>query len=122
MFEISQDRVRDLEPRARAHQALSDAHRVLIAELLHESDRTPGDLAEMTGMPSNLMAFHLKTLEEAGLVERRRSEGDSRRRYVCLREEGLRLLGLDRRPPAPGSVVFVCTHNSARSQLSLIHI
>ena len=72
----------------------------------------------MTGMPSNLMAFHLKTLEEGGLVERRRSEGDSRRRYVCLREEGLRLLGLDRRPPAPESVVFVCTHNSARSQFA----
>lgn len=87
-------------------------------DLLHESDRTPGELAALTGMPTNLLAFHLKSLEEAGLVERRRSEGDSRRRYVCLRDEGITLLGVDRQPPVPESVVFVCTHNSARSQFA----
>jgi ArsR family transcriptional regulator, arsenate/arsenite/antimonite-responsive transcriptional repressor / arsenate reductase (thioredoxin) len=108
----------DLEQRARAHRALGDEHRVRITDLLHRSDRTPGELAALTGMPTNLLAFHLKTLEEAGLVERRRSEGDSRRRYVCLREAGLDLLAVDRRPPVPERVVFVCTHNSARSQFA----
>jgi ArsR family transcriptional regulator, arsenate/arsenite/antimonite-responsive transcriptional repressor / arsenate reductase (thioredoxin) len=108
----------ELEQRARAHQALGDEHRLRIVDLLHESDRTPGDLAALTGMSSNLLAFHLKTLEAAGLVERRRSEGDSRRRYVCLRESGIDLLAGNRQPPVPAKVVFVCTHNSARSQFA----
>lgn len=90
----------------------------MIVDLLHESDLTPGELAAAAGMSTNLLAFHLKTLEEAGLVERRRSEGDSRRRYVCLRDEALSLLGSVRRRPLPASVVFVCTHNSARSQFA----
>ncbi|MGQ5262900.1 arsenate-mycothiol transferase ArsC [Micromonospora sp. ZYX-F-536] len=48
---------------------------------------------------------------------RGRSEGDRRRTYLRLRPEALATL-----TPAPlagvGRVVFVCTHNSARSQLA----
>lgn len=121
MVEISQGDRRHregLQQRALAHRALGDEHRIEIVDHLLRSDLTPGELSALTGLPSNLLAFHLKTLEEAGLVERRRSEGDSRRRYVCLRESGLALLGVDRRPSAPERVVFVCTHNSARSQFA----
>jgi ArsR family transcriptional regulator, arsenate/arsenite/antimonite-responsive transcriptional repressor / arsenate reductase (thioredoxin) len=35
-------------------------------------------------MPSNLLAHHLRVLEEAGLVTRHRSEGDKRRSYLRL--------------------------------------
>ena len=35
-------------------------------------------------MPSNLLAHHLKVLEEAGLISRHRSEGDRRRTYLRL--------------------------------------
>ena len=55
----------------------------------------------------------LDTLAAAGLVERRTSAGDRRRRYVRLpRSDGHRSTGL---PTMPASVLFVCTHNSARS-------
>lgn len=75
--------------------------------------RSGGEL----GLPSNLLAHHLKLLEQADLIERSRSEGDYRRTYLRFRPSaldgpvptGLRL--------AP-RVVFVCTHNSARSQLA----
>jgi protein-tyrosine-phosphatase len=56
-------------------------------------------------------------LQEAGVIERSRSEGDRRRTYLRLRPEGLAAL-----TPTSGQtvarVVFVCTHNSARSQLA----
>ncbi|MEA2631666.1 MAG: ArsR family transcriptional regulator, arsenate/arsenite/antimonite-responsive transcriptional, partial [Chloroflexota bacterium] len=53
-------------------------------------------------------------LEDSELIERRVSDGDRRRRYIHLRREGLDGLAP---PPSinPGIVLFVCTHNSARS-------
>ena len=68
-------------------------------------------------MPTNLVAHHLKVLEDAGLVVRSRSEGDRRRTYVRLVTEVLESV---MRPSltAPPRVVFVCTQNSARSQLA----
>ena len=40
-------------------------------------------------IPSNLLAHHLDVLEDAGLIERSRSSGDGRRRYVHLRPGAL---------------------------------
>jgi len=69
-------------------------------------------------MPSNLLAHHLRVLEAAGLLTRTRSEGDRRRSYLRLQLETL-----DRLLPPPIAttprVVFVCTANSARSQLAV---
>ena len=68
-------------------------------------------------MPTNLVAHHVKVLQDAGLVCRTRSEGDRRRTYLQLKPEALTSLT----PPsldAGERVVFVCTHNSARSQLA----
>jgi protein-tyrosine-phosphatase len=45
------------------------------------------------------------------------SAGDRRRRYVRLVHAPLAGLGVASAPPA-GQVVFVCSHNSARSQLA----
>jgi protein-tyrosine-phosphatase len=90
---------------------------VRIADALALSDRTPGELRHLTGADWNLLAHHLGVLEDAGLVERHRSEGDGRRRYVRLRPGAL-----DGLTPAASVVVrrplFVCTHNSARSQFA----
>lgn len=106
-----------LTSRAAAHRALGDPHRLAIVDALRLSDRSPSELCSLTGLPSNLLAFHLDTLEDAGLVERRRSEGDGRRRYVTLQRDALDSLvptwGL-----AVDTVLFVCTRNSARSQLA----
>ena len=68
-------------------------------------------------MDSNLMAYHLQVLVDAGLVERLASSGDRRRRYLRLRPEAMEALEPSSNTRAL-SVLFVCTHNSARSQLA----
>jgi protein-tyrosine-phosphatase len=71
----------------------------------------------MLAMPSNLLAHHLHTLEQAGIITRRRSEGDRRRTYLQLIPGALDALAL---PTARAAlrVLFVCTANSARSHLA----
>lgn len=106
-----------LAERAAIHAALGDPGRLAIVDALRESDRSPQELGALLDMPSNLLAHHLTTLERTHLIERIRSAGDGRRRYIRLRTAQLH----DLLPPAPaldGSVLFVCTHNSARSQLA----
>ncbi len=104
--------------RAAIHRALGEEHRLRLVDCLIGSDRTPGELAAMTKLSSNLLAFHLGRLEEAGIVERRRSEGDSRRRYIHLRTERLEKALPGHTVTPPQRVLFVCTHNSARSQFA----
>src|SRR5262245_43212362 len=105
-----------LAVRARIHAALGDPARLAIVEALRLGDASPGEIAEHLGMATNLVAHHVNVLDETGLVARTRSEGDRRRTYLRLRPETLALLT----PPhlAADRVVFVCTHNSARSQLA----
>jgi protein-tyrosine-phosphatase len=106
-----------LEHRATAHAALGDPRRLLIVDHLASSDLTVADLARIAGIGYNLLAHHLEILEEASLIRRHVSEGDRRRKYVSLNWDAI---------PAPlpgpsqefGSVAFVCTHNSARSQFA----
>lgn len=99
------------------HAALGEAVRLAIVDDLTVSDRSPKDLAERHGLHTNLLAHHLEVLEAAGLVVRFTSAGDRRRKYVRLVREPLAGLGLSA-PQKPGRVVFLCTHNSARSQLA----
>ena len=106
-----------LAERARMHAALGDPHRLAIVDALALGDRAPAELGELAGLPTNLLAHHLRVLEEAGLVERRPSSGDGRRRYVVLCPERIGATV----PPqlvAVGVVLFVCTANSARSQFA----
>ncbi|HSL58758.1 MAG TPA: helix-turn-helix domain-containing protein [Acidimicrobiales bacterium] len=107
----------DLVRRAELHAALAEPARLAIVEALAVSDRSPTELGRRLGLPSNLLAHHLDALERAGLVARHASSGDRRRRYVRLVREPLAALGLAPTRPA-GPVLFVCTHNSARSQLA----
>jgi protein-tyrosine-phosphatase len=88
----------------------------VVDALLH-SDRTFQELAAIAGLPGNAAAHHLAVLDDAGLIERQISEGDRRRRYLHLRHE--RLADLVELPHlAPRVVLFICTHNSARSQFA----
>ncbi|WP_211262162.1 helix-turn-helix domain-containing protein [Nitriliruptor alkaliphilus] len=108
-----------LDDRVALHHALGEPTRLRIVDALQLSDRSPKQLVELTGVPTNLLAFHLNVLEDAGVIQRGPSQGDARRRYVRLRTE--RLAGLTDPRPLPGAVehvVFVCTANSARSQLA----
>ncbi|MGH8912168.1 MAG: helix-turn-helix domain-containing protein [Acidimicrobiia bacterium] len=104
--------------RAAVHRALGDENRLRLVESLILSDRTPGELATQTGLASNLLAFHLRILEEVGIVDRRQSEGDSRRRYVHLRTDKLDMGSSPQTVGRPERILFVCTHNSARSQFA----
>jgi protein-tyrosine-phosphatase len=107
----------DLAARARVHAALGDPARLAIVDALTLGDASPGEIGHDLGMPTNLVAHHLKVLRDAGLIVRTRSEGDRRRNYLRLQPDVLASLA----PPPlrdTGRVVFVCTHNSARSQLA----
>lgn len=105
----------DVVDRVRIHAALGDPIRLGIVAELELGDRTFQELAELVSQPGNLLAHHLGVLREVGLIERRVSEGDRRRRYISLNPEPLDLLMAVRRRVAR-SVLFVCSHNSARSQ------
>src|SRR5688572_21153047 len=104
-----------LEARARVHAALGDPARLAVVDTL--GDATPGEIGQALGMPTNLVAHHLNVLQGCGLITRSRSEGDRPRTYVRLVPDPLANL-----TPVVGwnvpRVEFVCTHNSARSQLA----
>jgi protein-tyrosine-phosphatase/DNA-binding HxlR family transcriptional regulator len=103
--------------RAAVHAALADPSRLRITDALGDGDASPKELGAMLAMPSNLLAHHLRVLEQAGLITRRRSEGDHRRSYLQLVPGALEsAAGGPRR--AARRVLFVCTANSARSHLA----
>jgi protein-tyrosine-phosphatase/DNA-binding transcriptional ArsR family regulator len=106
-----------LVERARIHAALGDPARLAIVDTLVAGDAAPGELGAALDMPTNLVAHHLKVLQDAGLVVRTRSEGDRRRTYVRLVAEALEAVATPSLSAVP-RVVFVCTQNSARSQLA----
>jgi protein-tyrosine-phosphatase len=106
-----------LAVRAARHAALADVARLRIADALTLGDLSPHELGERLGLASNLLAHHLKVLDNAGLIERRRSEGDGRRSYVRLVTDAMPAETGDLELVVP-RVVFVCTANAARSQLA----
>lgn len=131
----------NLDHRARMHAALGEPVRLAVVDRLALGDCSPGELAREFGLATNLLAHHLRVLDAAGLVDRVRSEGDGRRSYVQLRLDDPAVSALVRptgpagpaEPPEPagppgpagpalrhpdGRVLFVCTRNSARSQLA----
>ncbi|MEX2551034.1 MAG: helix-turn-helix domain-containing protein [Nitriliruptoraceae bacterium] len=109
-----------LAQRAAVHRALGEPHRLRIVDALRRSDRTPSELAALTGLGTNLLAFHLDVLTDAEVITRHRSEGDARRRYVRLDPGVSAVIGPSPDEPsvAPEQVLFVCTANSARSQFA----
>jgi protein-tyrosine-phosphatase len=103
--------------RAAVYAALADPARLQITDILSAGDTSPSELAAMLAMGSNLLAHHLHVLEQAGLITRRRSDGDRRRTYLQLIPGALDSLT----GPAARTarrVLFVCTANSARSHLA----
>ncbi|ARJ07573.1 putative regulatory protein, ArsR family [Cnuibacter physcomitrellae] len=111
------ERSEELERRAAKHAALSEPARLRIVDLLTLGDLSPTEIQVALGIRSNLITHHLNALEAVGMIARTRSEADKRRSYVHLTTTAL--AGL-----TPGAVeradrvVFVCTANSARSQLA----
>ena len=113
---MSSNLERVLVRRAAVHAALGEPVRLTIVDDLVVSDRSPRELADRLGLATNLLAHHLDVLERVGLIERSSSAGDARRKYVRLVLDAVP--GPPVASPPPAEVLFVCTHNSARSQLA----
>lgn len=114
---MNTEAIRAFQARVAKHAALADPARLRIIDLLALGDFSPTELQAQLRMPSNLMSHHLRALEGAGLTIRHRSEADRRRSYIRLATgalEGL-LPGVEH---GARRVLFVCTRNSARSQLA----
>jgi len=119
-------------------QLVADPLRWQLVRELARSDRRVNELTALSDKPQNLVSYHLRELRSAGLVSARRSSADGRDSYYrvdlarCGRllcatgaalQPGLRLGFLPPEVPprvakrAP-RVLFVCTGNSARSQMA----
>lgn len=114
---MNSERILSVEERARKHAVLADPARLWMLDLLTFGDLSPTELREELGVPSNLLAHHLNVLEREGIITRGRSEGDKRRSYVRLVPGALFGLGSFAAAGAD-RIVFVCSANSARSQLA----
>lgn len=102
------------------HAALAEPHRLAIVDALALGDLSPSELSGRTGQASNLLAHHVGVLESARLVRRRRSDGDGRRSYLTLAWDNPIVAATAAHGVAPrgARVVFVCSANSARSQMA----
>src|SRR4051794_12593342 len=95
------------------------------------------ELTGLVGQPQNLVSYHLAKLRDADLVSARRSSADGRDTYYAVDlvrvgelltatgaalHSGLRLVppppDVRRRRAATMRVLFLCTGNSARSQMA----
>jgi ArsR family transcriptional regulator, arsenate/arsenite/antimonite-responsive transcriptional repressor / arsenate reductase (thioredoxin) len=123
----------DAEPPA-VFGLLAHPLRWRLLQQLVASDRTVGELTELVGESQNLVSYHLRHLHDGGLVVRHRSAADGRDVYYAIDlahgQAALRDSVQALHPAlwlADGSrprrsrrrrVLFLCTGNSARSQMA----
>jgi ArsR family transcriptional regulator, arsenate/arsenite/antimonite-responsive transcriptional repressor / arsenate reductase (thioredoxin) len=115
------------------------AHRIrwqILSALVH-SDQRASELVELLNQPQNLISYHLQKLRQSGLVRIQHSRADGREIYYSLDLDRARQLYLSAGETLhPGisekamqtsgfdseilkaRVLFLCTHNSARSQMA----
>ena len=113
---------------------LSLSLRWRMVQLLTVGDYKVQELVEAVQQPYNLVSYHLKMLREADLVAPRKSDADGRDFYYSLNLESLQeayqkagqllhpgLVAASTPPESPQihqNVLFLCTYNSARSQMA----
>jgi protein-tyrosine-phosphatase/DNA-binding transcriptional ArsR family regulator len=103
----------------------------LLSELAH-SDRRVGELCDLADRRQSLVSYHLRQLRDGGLVTMRRSAADGRDTYYVLDLSRCGDLLADAgaslhpglapvpraRQTASARLLFLCTGNSARSQIA----
>jgi ArsR family transcriptional regulator, arsenate/arsenite/antimonite-responsive transcriptional repressor / arsenate reductase (thioredoxin) len=127
----------DLEPPGFVQLVAHPLRWRLLRELIR-SDRAVRELTERLDQPQNLISYHLRKLREGGLVKAQRSSADGRDAYYAIDlascEQQLRATGAALHPALTGAstpvapdeapaaerrrVLFLCTGNSARSQIA----
>jgi protein-tyrosine-phosphatase len=133
-------------PTTLAHRQLPSVLKLMAHEvrwqllsLLAYSDYRVNELGALLQKPLNLISYHLRQLRGEAIVHERRSSADARDVYYSLDFERFQVLfniaaqslhpALADAEPArageptanpgpPARVLFLCTHNSARSQMA----
>jgi ArsR family transcriptional regulator, arsenate/arsenite/antimonite-responsive transcriptional repressor / arsenate reductase (thioredoxin) len=105
-----------------------------IISALAESDMRVHEITRRLDQPQNLVSYHLQKLKQALLVGENHSQADARSIYYHLNYEYIQsklsmvekalapfpiISPISGRPHSwPKRVLFICTHNSARSQMA----
>jgi ArsR family transcriptional regulator, arsenate/arsenite/antimonite-responsive transcriptional repressor / arsenate reductase (thioredoxin) len=112
---------------------LSNDLRWNLLKALAQSDMRVQELSELLGQPQNLVSYHLQKLRDHALVLEHHSIADGREVYygtnlhqirdLFKAAEGLLHPAITREENSqslfpPLRVLFLCTHNSARSQIA----
>ena len=74
---------------AKFFRGLSDSTRLQILELLRDSEKTVGEIVEVTQQSQSNISNHLKCLDECDLVKNRR---EGKNMYYSLKDEQIRTL------------------------------
>jgi DNA-binding transcriptional ArsR family regulator len=82
----------DLDQLARLLRILADPTRLQVCRLLIEGKHGNTEIGDFLGIAPNLVSYHLRVLQDAGLIESVKQEQDARRIYYSPKRESIEAL------------------------------